>query len=87
MIKGDWELVDGRMTSNATVMRIESLIKGELKKIAVTNGGWETLYQDPQDGRYWELFFPHSEMHGGGPPSLRVIDDQTAGPKYGFRER
>lgn len=34
---------------------------------------WTVLYQDPQDKRYWEFHYPEGELHGGGPPSLRVL--------------
>ena len=33
-------------------------------------------------GRLWELTYPHSEMHGGGPPRLRVMTRQAAAAKY-----
>lgn len=33
-------------------------------------GGWEKLYRDPGDGRYWLLTYPFGELQGGGPPSL-----------------
>jgi hypothetical protein len=73
------------MISNTAVKRIRSLISDELTKIAVSSNGWETLYQDPRDGRYWELTFLHGEMHGGGPESLRLIDSHTAKQKYSMR--
>ena len=85
MIEGDWGFENGRMIPNAAVKRIRSLISDELTKIAVSSNGWEALYQDPQDGRYWELTFLHGEMHGGGPESLRLIDDDRAKQKYGMR--
>ena len=33
-------------------------------------GGWEKLYRDPEDGRYWLLTYPFAELQGGGPPAL-----------------
>lgn len=33
-------------------------------------GGWEKLYRDPNDGRYWLLTYPFGELQGGGPPEL-----------------
>lgn len=33
-------------------------------------GGWEKLYRDPYDGRFWLLTYPFGELQGGGPPSL-----------------
>jgi len=34
---------------------------------ATDYNGWDVLYLDPADGRYWERILPSSEMHGGGP--------------------
>jgi len=42
-----------------------------------------TLYRDPDDGRYWERTYPQSELHGGGPPELRVLATEDARQKYG----
>jgi hypothetical protein len=30
----------------------------------------------------WELFYPHGDLHGGGPESLRLIDATQAAHKY-----
>jgi hypothetical protein len=57
-------------------------LKNELELIAVSANGWESLYRDPRDGRYWERFFPHGEMQAGGPESLRVLDLKEAQEKY-----
>lgn len=37
------------------------------------SGGWDKLYRDPADGRFWLLTYPFSAMHGGGPPTLRHL--------------
>ena len=70
------------MAADAAAARIDRLINGLLIKIGTDLSGWETLYRDPQDGRYWELTFPQSEMQGGGPPRLRHISDKEATQKY-----
>jgi hypothetical protein len=69
---GDWVLHDGRMVLDATEQRIDLLISQHLEKVAVSpeSGGWDVLYRDPIDGRYWELTYPKGEMHGGGPRRL-----------------
>jgi len=80
-LRGEWIVVDGKVIGNEICDRIAFLIKHYLKKVA--GGGWETLYVDPNDGRYWELTYPESEMHGGGPPSLAVLSKEQAEAKYG----
>jgi len=54
-----------------------------LREIGRDAGGWDILYRDPQDGRYWELIYPRSHMHGGGPPELRCLTPEETEKKYG----
>ncbi len=76
-------IVDDRgLKSDHNTPRINWLIETKLIKIAVAGGGWETLYQDPADGRYWEQTYLESAMHGGGPPSLLYISPDAAKAKY-----
>jgi Immunity protein 27 len=83
-IVGAWILRDGKVSSDAACQRIEALTQTELAFIAKDKSGWEALYLDKDDGRYWERTFPHGELQGGGPPALRVIAFKDAAPKYGL---
>jgi hypothetical protein len=81
---GVWTF-DGKQTSADPVeSRIKDLIQHSFEKVAVSpdSGGWETLYRDPSDGRFWELTYPQSEMHGGGPMRLTNISVADAVSKY-----
>jgi hypothetical protein len=64
--------------------RIQRLLTQHLQRMAASEDGWSVLYFDPQDGRYWELTFPHSAMHGGGPARLDVISATLVPEKYGL---
>ena len=46
----------------------------EHRGVGKESGGWERLYRDPADGRYWSLTYPHGEMQGGGPPALTHLE-------------
>jgi hypothetical protein len=76
---------DGGARGDAACERIEWLIAHHLQKIAdrPQSGAWETLYRDPEDGRYWERTYPQGEMHGGGPLQLKRLTIQEATEKYG----
>jgi len=78
---GKWEVVDGQVVSDATAERINVLVDKYLEKVA--GSGWETLFRDPRDGRYWELIYPESSWHGGGPPRLTYLSKEQARGKYG----
>jgi hypothetical protein len=82
-IIGSWVMVNGRLTEDDAARRITSLVETELKHIATTQDGWEKLYLDPQDGRFWELTYPRGEMQGGGPQALLLARPQKVQEKYG----
>lgn len=75
---GQWTIVSGRIVADSVCDRITELIQKHLKKVATATSGWDTLYRDPQDGRLWELLYLHSGMHGAGPPSLSLVEEDAA---------
>lgn len=81
---GQWVKEGNRVIGDPVEARIDRLIAHHLQKLAVSPefGGWEILYRDPDDGRYWELTYPHGEMHGGGPKRLTNIPAMAAIAKY-----
>lgn len=79
---GKWIEKDGVVSADETCCRIEWLTTNWLEKQAVDDSGWNVLYQDPSDGRYWELTYPQSEMHGGGPPALLHVSKETVESRY-----
>lgn len=88
-LEGNW-LFDGeKIRSNETEKRIIWLIESYLNKIAISPdlGAWEILFQDSNDQRFWELTYPQSDMQGGGPKVLRVIDCDTAYSKYKLNQK
>lgn len=63
--------------------RIHVLTRSHLAEVARDASGWNVLYRDPLDGRYWEMTYPHGEMHGGGPPRLLCLALDDARERYG----
>jgi hypothetical protein len=88
-LTGVWRFQAGRITADATCERIHWLIEHVLRKVADSPGpgAWETLFQDPNDGRYWERVYPQSEMHGGGPPRVKALAVDEAQRRYGIASR
>jgi hypothetical protein len=82
LLTGSWTMVNGRVIEDEVCLRIRLIIEKQLQHVATAQSGWEELYRDPSDGRYWELTYLQGEMQGGGPPSLRLIPFETAERKY-----
>jgi hypothetical protein len=74
--------IGGRIEGDAVTDRIRALVHEHLVRLASSADGWDTLYRDPGDGRLWELTYPHSEWHGGGPPRLRQLEAPETRRKY-----
>jgi hypothetical protein len=83
VLEGRWHIVGGVIRADDVAIRIEQLVEDHLKFVASREGGWTRLYRDPADGRYWELSYPSSEMHGGGPPRLETIPLEVVHKQYG----
>jgi hypothetical protein len=81
-LEGRWINTGAKVVADDTARRIEELISSQLTKLAASEEGWEVLYLDKRDGRFWELSYPHSGWHGGGPPSLTNVTKDQAERKY-----
>lgn len=82
-IRGHWIARPGGVEGDQNCQRIEELVGGHLRRMGSDASGWDVLYVDPTDGRYWELIYPESHLHGGGPPLLRHLARDEAKQKYG----
>jgi hypothetical protein len=67
---------------------IERLIREVLVHIVdhPRDGAWRRLFKDPRDGRFWERFYPHGELHGGGPSSLKLVRPDEVRSEFGICE-
>ena len=83
VIEGHWVYGDGPPRADENCRRIEWLLECCLERLAMDSSGWETLYRDQNDRRLWELTYLQSWMHGGGPPTLRLLTTDQAREKYG----
>lgn len=81
-IVGEWIKVGDRVEGDGVCGRIEKLTNRYFEELGAGGTGWETLYRDPTDGRFWEHTYRQSEMHGGGPPALSLLSADAAREKY-----
>lgn len=84
VIEGRWVVSAGRVIVDSTCDRIHFLVTDYLCHLADTDDGWSRLYSDPADGRLWELSYPQSHLHGGGPPTLTAISSEQAAIRFGL---
>ncbi len=82
VLVGKWIEVNGAVDGDETCKRIEQLVRDSLDHVATSEAGWTKLFVDRNDGRYWEHTYPHSEWHGGGPPTLTCVSDSYVRSKY-----
>jgi hypothetical protein len=82
-LAGAWKNQDGKIIKDKICERIEWLVSRHLKRIKAHSSGWDILFEDPTDQRFWELSYPFSHLHGGGPPTLINLEDNDARNKYG----
>jgi hypothetical protein len=80
---GGWDRSGDEPRLDAVDRRIFWLATRRLVARGVANGGWDQLYLDPRDGRFWELTFPEGSLHGGGPRRLTCMSESAAREKYG----
>ncbi|RCH55882.1 hypothetical protein DJ568_03780 [Mucilaginibacter hurinus] len=83
-IIGEWIFDGQRMHADDNCKRIHALTSLYLERIARDENGWDVLYQDPADKRYWEYTYPNKDMQGDGPPALIVISEYKARKKYSW---
>jgi hypothetical protein len=85
LLTGTWVFQNGKVHADETSERIKWLVAHHLQKVTDSAqwGAWETLFKDPDDGRYWERTYPQGELQRGGPPQLRCLAAEEAGQKYG----
>ena len=79
-LRGSWIETKTGVEGDETCKRIHWLTENVLE--FVKSGNWEGLYLDPNDGRHWLLYYPQSELHGGGPPSMRVISKNEVHERF-----
>ena len=82
LIEGKWLSGGTTVSEDTNCHRINWLISNCLKEVGVDGSGWEKLYLDLSDGRLWVLCYPNSEMHGGGPPTLMVVEESKAKERF-----
>lgn len=81
---GSWVEKNGSVVRDSVCERIQWLTDSYLEQVAVDGDNWSALYRNPDDSSYWELTYPQSHRHGGGPPALQRVSKEEAYKRYGI---
>ena len=73
-LRDTWVMHGSEIKAEGDAAKITDLLKDKLERLNVTDGGWRRLLRRSTDGSLWELSFPQSEMHGGGPRVLIELE-------------
>jgi Immunity protein 27 len=75
-LRETWESKDGRVVGAGDSAIIKEWLATKLIKIKIDRkyGAWRVLYRHCETGEFWELTYPHSGWHGGGPRLLRRLN-------------
>lgn len=82
ILVGAWVIQSGQVVADDVSKRIEYLTQNILKEVASSDDGWDLLYRNVDDSRYWELIHPDNDSHGAGAPTLKCLSRQEAEQKY-----
>jgi hypothetical protein len=85
LLDGAWVETPDGTESDDVDRRIFWLVRRRLRPVAILHGGWDQLFIDPRDHRYWELTFPHGTLFGGGPRRLSELPAVLARAKYALK--
>ena len=72
-----WYSEDGKTTARGDAAAIDEMLSTKLEKIRTEENGWIVIYRHRDTNQLWELSYPQSELHGGGPRRLRLIGEAS----------
>lgn len=85
ILVGKWVEKNGTVEQDAVCKRIQWLIESCMELLVVDGNNWTALYRNPEDKSFWELTYPQSHLHGGGPPTLERMLISDACVRYGIK--
>jgi hypothetical protein len=72
-LREEWIKAGDRMVVSGDGAVITEWLASKLHKVQTDASGWRVLYQHRETGQFWELSYPMSQMHGGGPRLLTCL--------------
>ena len=82
-LSGRWNAEVANGVGDVVDARIFWLVTERLTPTARSFDGWDAVFFDSRDGRFWELTFPHGSLFAGGPRQLTLVSPDVVAEKYG----
>lgn len=65
------------MNSSALSGADAAIAAEAMRQVIVNNDTWEVLYWSPSPPGLWVMSYPDAHLHGGGPPRLEMVADDS----------
>jgi hypothetical protein len=72
-----WYAEDGKVIAREDAAAIDEMLATKLEEVRTEEGGWVVIFRHRDTNQLWELSYPQSELHGGGPRRLRLVDEAS----------
>ncbi len=72
-----WVSEDGKPAARGDAAIIDEMPAAKLEEVGTDVSGWLVIFRHRETNQLWELSYPQSELHGGGPRRLRLIGDES----------
>jgi hypothetical protein len=82
VLVGGTKIHAGAAVPDSNWLEIERLASTWIE-LATRDGGWATLFRDPDTGELWERTYPDSASHGGGAPMIEQLEALDVARLYG----
>lgn len=85
IITGKWIKEGKNIIKDSNCALIKKKLTNDLIKVAISIDGWDILFKGRNFDLYWELTYPQSELHGGGPARLESFNYNEIKNKYSMK--
>jgi len=68
---------DGKVAARGDAATIDEMLATKLEEVRTDATNWLVIFRHRETNQLWELSYPQSELHGGGPRRLRLMSEAS----------